>query len=66
MTKWRVFREKVPRSWNPMWVVWDDHFGEHLFKSGCEALGFVHWELTRRKLAMLVSDRKEAISSGLA
>lgn len=66
MSRWRVFRERVPESWKPMWIVWDDHLGEWVFPTGGQALGFVHWELTRRGLAQTVSDRRDSIVNGLA
>lgn len=56
--KWRVFKEKLPQSMQPMWVVWDDH-GEFLFPTGVEALSFVDEELKRRRLGNLISMRQE-------
>lgn len=49
--RWRVFKEKLPPSENPMWVVWDNRYGEYLFQTGRSALAFVNWELKKRMLA---------------
>lgn len=60
MAKWKVFKERVPEIWCPMWVLWDDH-GEHLFHTGKEALEFVNKELNVRGYAEVVRRRQEML-----
>lgn len=55
--KWRCFREKVPLSMNPMWVVWDDQYNEYLFKHGGDAVKFVQTELHKRYWSGVVGER---------
>lgn len=61
--KWRVFKEKLPPSWQPMWVLWDEH-GEYLFRTGREALEFVDRELRNREYANRIKRRQEDLWSG--
>jgi hypothetical protein len=44
MSKWKVFKEKVPEELKPLWVVWDQD-EEHLFQTGTDALDFVRRNL---------------------
>lgn len=60
MIKWRVFKERLHPSWQPMWVLWDEQ-GEYLFRSGREALAFVDSELRKRCWAETIRDRQEEI-----
>lgn len=59
--KWRCFREKVPLSMNPMWVVWDDQYNEYLFKNGGDAVKFVGSELHKRYWAGVVDERRKQL-----
>lgn len=47
MNNWKIFKEKLPPQWNPMWVVWDE-YGEYLFRTGAEALEFVNCQINQR------------------
>lgn len=58
--KWRVFKERLPPSWNPRWVVWDD-YGEHLFATGREALAFVNSAIDDRKRSDFLAERMRNI-----
>lgn len=62
--KWKVFRERVPKHWDPQWVVWADD-GEYTFYTGREALAFVHKHLTVRALARRISERQEQLREEL-
>lgn len=59
--KWKVFKERLPESFHPMWVVWDEASREYLFRDGLAALDFVRHELIRRYCGAEIAKRQELL-----